>query len=284
MPSLKAVEDEIDRLSYVIKAAEDWVPQYGKDPKTHAKLIKIEVQLDRSMRGYFRDLSERVVKMINWSAYQGQVTADFDVRVLINDDDLDLEDDTIMQLMYDPIASGVYTGVSAGEEIYNRTVGLTPTSVAVQQAARERVAELVGKRLNKQGVAVPNPNADYHITETTRQQIRDSIATSLSLGEKYQDAIARLQTTIADYDRASMIAATESVNAYQKGLMTFGDQSGAVGKEWISSNPDDECGDNDQQGIIDINDDFQSGDSEPAAHPNCRCSLRLVYPEELNSN
>lgn len=281
MADLKAVREEADQLGYIIKASEDWAKPYAKDPKTHAKIIKLEVKLENALVDYFKELSQRVQRAVNWSAYMGQIQASFDVNVIINDDALDAEDGAIMQVMFDPILEGVYLGATAGEKIYNRPIGITQTTAAVQEAARNRIAELVGKKLNKHGVAVDNPNADYAITETTRNMIRQSVATSMSLGENYQDAISRLQNVIADPGRAGMIAATESVNAYQKGLMSFGSESGAVGKEWISSNPDDECGDNDNQGIIDINDNFDSGDSEPAAHPNCRCSLRLVYANEM---
>jgi hypothetical protein len=291
MADIDAVRDEADKLTSLILATspsgEDWVKQYGKDPQTHAKIIKIETSMQRSLRDYFKGLSDRAVRYVNWYAYASRVQAadDFSVDVLINDGALDDEDGLIMKVMYDPVLQGIYTGALAGEVIYNRPVGTTPTSDFVQQAARSRVAELVGKKLDKKtGLIVDNPKSEYRITDTTRNEIRQSIATSLGLGETYQQAISRMQDIIENDARAEMIAATESVNAYQKGLVEFGNQSGATAKEWISSNPNDECGDNDDAGIIDYNDTFPSGDDEPPAHPNCRCSLRLVYPDELNSD
>jgi len=281
MDKFEAIEDEIEQADILIKAAEKWSPQYKKDPKSQAKLIRFEAKLERILRKYFRDLSERVPAYVNWSAYAGFVQA-FDVDVLIDDEDLDYEDGLVFNLLYDDYAKGIAIGADAGEVIYKRPIGISETSAAVQRAAREQVAMLVGKKVDKSGRVVDNPRADYQISNKTRQDIRESINTSLSLGETIESAKIRLSKTINNPKRAEIIAQTESVNAYQIGLKTFGEESGAVGKEWLSLNDDDECGDNANAGIIDLNDSFPSGDKEPAAHPRCRCSLRLVYPEEIN--
>lgn len=282
-------EDEIERLDNAIKAAEQWSDEYSKAPDQHASLITTESKIERKLREYFRGLADRSVGFVNWANYElsaRTVRAD-ETEVIVNIDDtlLGQEDALVIQAIYDPVTAAVALGIESGETIYQTSVGLSESSVDVQRAARDLVAQLVGKKLDKDGNIVANPNAKYRISDRTRTEIRESIRTSLSLGETITDAQARLQRTIRDPNRAMTIARTETVNAYQRGITLFGDKSGAVGKEWLSVNPNDICGQYAAQGVVPI-DYFYDPTvklKHPAAHPNCRCSIRLVYPEELGA-
>jgi hypothetical protein len=55
---MQDVEQRLERIQRLIKAAEDWAGIYDKSPETKAKLIKNEVKLERLMRGYFNGFSE----------------------------------------------------------------------------------------------------------------------------------------------------------------------------------------------------------------------------------
>jgi phosphohistidine phosphatase SixA len=45
-------------------------------------------------------------------------------------------------------------------------------------------------------------------------------------------------------------------------------------KQWVTdADPCEDCEDNADEGWIDADDEFPSGDDEPPAHPNCHCSL-----------
>lgn len=285
MFKLTEAESEVEKLSNVILAAEDWSDLYREDEQNLAKLIKTESRLETVMRRYFREMSDRASTFINWYGYvemlrQVSAADDLTVDVIIIDGPLDAEDAIFIQTMFDPIAQAVALGSQAGETLYSVELGLSETSAVVQRTAKEQVAELVGKKVDPDGTIINNPKAKYKISEKTRADIRQSISTSLSLGEDQATATERLKKTIKNPKRAATIARTETVNAYQRGLLTMGNESGAVGKEWQSVNDTDICGTNGNQGIIKINDLFASGHSAPAAHPNCRCGLRLVYPEE----
>lgn len=279
--SIATIENELERQDRVVIAAEDWSKQYNQDPTSHAKLIKGEAKLARLLRGYFRDLSKRAPNYVNWPNYS-LVKADIKIDLILNDAAFDGESDILMQILHDPLLSTIAAGAMGGELIYNRPLGLSDTSASIQKLARDQVARLVGKRLDKNGHIVDNPNSSYSITDVTRDRIIESIKTSLGLGETVEDATSRIERLVNDPYRAGVIAATESVNGYQSGLAQMATQSGAVGKEWQDVGADDVCADNSAEGIIDINDSFGSGDSQPAAHPNCRCGLRYVYPEELS--
>lgn len=288
MINLTEAEIEAEELGNMIAAAEDWSKQYSKDAETHGKLIRVESRLETLLRRYYKELSERAANYVDWAQYnirKAQISAkdDFSVDVIIQDGPLGAEDSIFIQTVFDPVAQAVALGAQAGETLYSVEIGLSQTSAVVQRTAKEMVADLVGKKVLDDGTIVDNPKAKYKITSKTRDDIRQSISTSLSLGEDQTDAVERLRNTIKNPKRAATIARTEAVNAYQRGLLLMGDESGAVGKEWQAVNFNDICGTNANQGIIKLNERFASGHLTPAAHPNCRCGLRLVYPEELKS-
>lgn len=284
MDSNNLFDDEFEVNHALVQASkETWAKSYGKTPEIHAKLIRNQAKTAKVLRKYFRGLSQRAPDYIDWKAYN-QIQADkLNVKILINTDQFfDDEDSEFMNDMYDPIALAAALGAGAAEEVYSIPLGLNGASAAIQTAARGQIAQLIGKKLDKSGNIVNNPNPKYNINETTRDQIEQSIRTSLNLGETQEDATLRLQGILDDPDRAALIANTETVNAYQKGQSVYASETDAVGKEWESSNPDDICGENADAGPIGIDDSYPSGDDEPTAHPNCVCNQRFIYQQEAD--
>jgi SPP1 gp7 family putative phage head morphogenesis protein len=256
------VETEIERLGVIISASETWSRSYKKDPTTHAKLLKQEAKLARIMRGYLRGVAERSTKYVNWMKYQSDmIKKGFDVNVMVDDGEFDdTEVDILINALHDPLIAGMVIGAEAGQTIYDRDLGIGTTNTEILKAARKYSGELVTQ-----------------ISNTTKNKIKQSIETSLHLGEDYQTAVERLNETLKDYRRAEMIARTEAVNAYNKGLLSFADQSGATQKEWQADGATDECDTLDGQ-IIGIDESFDyGGEDGPPLHPNCRCGLRLIY-------
>jgi hypothetical protein len=142
---------------------------------------------------------------------------------------------------------------------------------------------LVGKRLDKDGNLIDNPKAEYRISDTTRKDIRESIRTSLSLGEDQNTAAERLRAVIRNPKRAELIAQTEAVNSFQGGLLTFGKSAGAVGKEWQDIGAIDQCRDYSRLGVVELGYLYGGKYLSPSCHPRDRCGLRLVFPEELSN-
>lgn len=285
---IAALEDEVERSTAVIIAAEKWAKGYDKDPDSHVKLIKLEAKFERVLRTYFKELASKVDTFINWHEYhrrnvQVQAADDFTVDVVV-EQVLDQEDGLLMQVIYEPVETAVFLGATTGENVYKRPLGIGKTTEFIQRAAKERVADLVGKKVDKNGLIIDNPKSKYRISERTRREIRESLNTSLSLREDIPTATKRLQATIKNPKRAELIAQTETVNAYQDGIHEFGLRSGAVGHEWETIGATDVCATNAAQGIIPIDKPFYSGHLKPTAHPRCRCNERLVYPEELEAS
>jgi hypothetical protein len=285
-----ALTSEIEKLGMAIAAAEDWSKEYDKDPEGKAKLISQEAKLETGIRTWMRACADRVVtQYVNWPAYNHQLQVQardnikaFDYNYVFNDSAFDDEDSAFSAAVHDQILYGITIGGQSGEQIYNKPIGITQTSDFITAAARDRVAALVGKKVQKDGTVVDNPNSSMSVTDTTRAKIQQSIQTSYQLHENQDDATKRLSGTIKDYTRAGTIARTEMVNAYSTGLTSFAHESGATGKEWQDVGATDECADNSAEGIIALDDSFDSGDDQPPAHPNCRCGLRIVYSNEFD--
>lgn len=155
-------------------------------------------------------------------------------------------------------------------------------------AAEDRAAELVGMKWNGDKL-VPNPSADMAITESTRNGIRQLVVKSLTDGLTVDEFANELESSYQFSNlRAETIARTELASAHVQGTLTAWKSSGLVeGKRWLlgSEHPgiEDECDENEADGVIDLDDVFSSGDDGPPAHPNCVCavvsSLRVAKEE-----
>lgn len=274
----------------LVLASEDWAKGFTKAPEVHGKLLRCNARMERKIIQYFRELASNTDKFISWSAYghiiqhvsASQVDA-YDVSVVVNDTYLDQSDDAFITVIFEDIALATTLGAQAGEVIYKIPLGITPTDADIQKIAHEHVAKLVGKRIDDNGNIIDNPNSEYQISDKTRADIRQSIQTSVNLGEDVQTATKRLQKTIKNVKRAQTIANTETVNSYSAGLLHFGGVSNAIGKEWEDNGALDVCAEYSHRGAVPFDYSYDGIDG-PTAHPNCRCNLRLIYQNELDDN
>jgi len=177
-------------------------------------------------------------------------------------------------------------GARYGEDVVNQV------NERALEFARNRSAELVGMKWVN-GELVDNPNAEWSITQSTRDMLNQTILEGLDNGlgvDGLADAIMAMPTDEADMGaftqfRARMIARTETIAAHAAGDAQGLRQAAATGlhvqKEWYADKEAcDDCLANMDQGPIELDDVFESGDSEPPAHPNCECSLNGVTDDE----
>ena len=170
-------------------------------------------------------------------------------------------------------------------------VGVTDRSDLVDQVndravayAKDRAAEMVGKKWID-GELVDNPNAEWVITDSTRDEIRSIITNGLSDNIGH-DAIADAIREAGAFSgtRAELIADTEirwanSVGALE-GYKAARGAGVSVMKEWLpAEDACDICQENADVGPIPLDDEFPSGDTETPAHPNCKCSISPVVED-----
>lgn len=152
---------------------------------------------------------------------------------------------------------------------------------AAVEWARERSAELVGMKYNADGELADNPRAEWSISDSTRDMLRDTITQATEEGWSMDRLAGAISADDAFSDtRAMMIARTESATADVQGNLVGYKAAAEVGvqvqKEWITAGDElvsEDCAANAEQGPIDLDDTFQSGASAPPEHPNCRCDL-----------
>ena len=187
-------------------------------------------------------------------------------------------------------------GVVAGDASVKALaqIGVNPESDLVDVVndralawATSRAAELVGKRVLADGSVIDNPSKAWAIDPATRDMIRSTIETVLkdNLGsEALVDALQDPKTFAFSADRADMISRTEIARANSVGALesykSARDAGVTVLKSWeVDDEPCPICEANGDQDPIPLDDDFESGDSEPPAHPNCECALSPVVDE-----
>ncbi|MDE3023544.1 MAG: phage portal protein, partial [Pseudomonadota bacterium] len=154
--------------------------------------------------------------------------------------------------------------------------------------ARNRGAELVGKKW-VDGELVNNPDAQWVITDTTRDMLKTEIQDAITNGLTMDELTAQLTDSHAFSEvRAAMIARTEVARATSMGSLAgyavAESQGVKVKKKWVTAGDDkvdtSMCAPNAEAGAIALKSDFPSGDLTPPAHPNCRCSIVPVIDKE----
>jgi len=127
------------------------------------------------------------------------------------------------------------------------------------------------------------------IDDTTRDVVRGVISRGLDDNMSLDDIITELsESTTFSAERAELIARTEIRSANSMGALegykVARDEAGVQTKKLWSTAGDDDvdediCAANEEEGPIDLDDAFQSGDMAPPGHPRCRCALVPIVEE-----
>lgn len=141
--------------------------------------------------------------------------------------------------------------------------------------AKNRSAELVGKRINAEGDIVDNPNSAYSVDDATRELIRSDVTTAMEEGWSNDELASALVDNYAFSEhRAETIARTETAFADTNGNKALYEASGLVeSKQWIvGADCCDICAELDGE-VVGLDEKFSDGSDCPPGHPNCRCDF-----------
>ena len=116
------------------------------------------------------------------------------------------------------------------------------------------------------------------LTNTTVNDIGNSIADALEQGLSANQAAKLIRRNVASSSRALMIAITEQNRAMSAATINRYKEMQIMKMEWEVSDPCDKCALNANQ-VVPVGGTFNSGDTQPPAHPNCRCALLPVIPD-----
>lgn len=237
-------------------------------------VAKIERRLARGLSSILatlaRTVSTQVQAKLN-AVVKAEYPDDFDLDELLRDLNLDV----LMSARDELEDAMAKVGAETGRVALSQIGQLVDDDQIVERVneraliwATERAGELIGLG-----------DGDFDLLETTRDMIRatiaDGIANNLStsqIGDALEEAYA-----FSD-DRAQLIAATEITSANSEGALAGYEEAKAAGvnvkKSWLVLEDGCEiCQENADAGVIDLDEEFPSGDMAPGAHPNCRCVL-----------
>ncbi len=151
--------------------------------------------------------------------------------------------------------------------------------------ARDRAAELVGKRYDKDGNLVDNPNAQMTITDSTREMLSATVTQAMEEGwsnDRLTDEV--LANHAFSAERAETIARTETAFADIEGNLAGYEESGLVaGKQWLTApNCCPKCAKLNGK-IVPLDAYFVPGSYRKNAplHPHCRCDNLPVLIEDM---
>ena len=241
--------------------------------KSASKVVAIQIQkgLDNLQRTEADDDLQKILNEIDFSGWAVLIEPTSDILEEIYKDG---SIEALMQIGFAP--------EKAMTSLLNRKA---------LEFAETRAADLIGMRNIGTSIApqwIINPDVEYSITSSTREMLRTTVRDAYEKGwspQKLQSAIE--DSTGFNADRAEMISRTELAFADSNGNMEAYRASGVVhGKEWIvgsGHDQDDECDDNEEAGVIPLDEIFPSGDDAPPSHPNCVCDVLPVVMEEIET-
>lgn len=260
-------------------------------PYDSAKMSKARAKMSKAIRSQFIAIGKDVGNQVHRHALilgkvdenetpeekaareAAQIAAGIDLSGLEG-----IADDVVGTLEGVAEAAGQLTLLQVGLGQNDKLTG--QVALRAMNFARNRSAELVGKRWTADGELIDNPDARWAITDSTRTMLRNTIADALQDNVSVDDLANRIRASYAfSEDRSALIAETEVARANVQGALEGAREARDAGVElqkvWLigSENVCDECIDNADQGPIDLDDDFESGDDGPPAHPDCHCSL-----------
>lgn len=176
------------------------------------------------------------------------------------------------------LAEAALKGVADGAAQAGAFVGFREVQDQARAWAKERAAEMVGKKY-VDGQLVDNPDARYAISDTTREELHRIFSEEANLAPA--DFLKAIQNagTFSE-DRARLIAKTELKTIGQRSQYEGWRKSGKVSMvKWHLSSVGIHCPlciANAEQGPVPLNKAFSSGHEAPPAHPRCGCYLTVA--------
>ena len=123
-------------------------------------------------------------------------------------------------------------------------------------------------------------NADSYFKKFNKETVVNlgtALSDAIELGLDAESAAVMIAKHVANPSRALTIAITEQNRAMSFSSIERYKEAGLQKMEWAVSDPCDICAKNNGQVVV-IGQPFASNDTQPPAHPHCRCVLLPVIP------
>lgn len=182
-------------------------------------------------------------------------------------------------MMADIVRDGAVNAMlQVGIDVEARKEVMNVVNAYAVEYAKQRSAELVGMRVDALGSIIPNPRAEWQITDSTRAYLRADVREAIAEGWSNDTLAAKTAQSYGfSRERAMVISRTETIRASNAGSLESYKVSGLVkSKEWLTAEDDKvtpDCVLNGEAGPVALDSAFPSGAMAPPDHPNCRCTI-----------
>jgi len=117
------------------------------------------------------------------------------------------------------------------------------------------------------------------ISDYSHDLLGTALADGIAQGKTPVQIANDIRDSLSAPERALTIAITEGQRAKISANLDSYQANGVEQIEWTVNDPDDaDCLDNEGQ-IVNLGDEFRSGDTQPPVHPNCQCDVIPVMPD-----
>lgn len=170
--------------------------------------------------------------------------------------------------MVDKVTAGADEIADVAEDVYGKHIGKTKALDAIESDIRKTLSTAYESTGTELGT-------------TARSRFDSYIAQRMKYVKNSFKLLDNPKTDKSD-ERAQFIGLTETRDAQAFGTTLGWAHSGkSVQKQW-ETNGDccDACSDNEDDGPIDVDELFSSGDYAPGAHPGCDCDIEYVTDDD----
>ena len=249
---------------------------HGLKKKTYAKLSRTNVARAKnfaaSITDYFDKIKPGIIKQLV-AAYDksAKVHDSAELRKSAGDDisaDLTLDFTAILNVSTKQLTAAAREGAEdAKQELDGRGDPFDPAAIAAG-VGEYNAGELI-KGLDPATRDMIAGDINEAFTEGwSTSQLAGKLEDNYAFSEGRASTIARTEVAFAD--------STASMKAYRESSVVTGK------KVLLAENPCEICQENANDGIIDLDEDFSSGDDTSPFHPNCECAVSPVIGNEDN--
>lgn len=191
---------------------------------------------------------------------------------------------TALKKAWKPMSKYVDYDKTLGYLLWSGEQGGTAASKMIGATGKFRLQNSkITAKLGERSTWLLDSMDDSQLT-SLRVAVVEGIQKDLTVHELRNSIHAKFEDEISQY-RAEMVTRTEFANAATLVSKESYKKNGVERWQWSqpAGEEDDICTDNDGE-VRDIGDEFPSGDDRPPAHPNCKCDVIPVLPDDFDAS
>ena len=196
-------------------------------------------------------------------------------------------DSKVLKTIFSRLYAEMYsTGQASAEDYVYRTVKARKKSdLSINwdnwQPGNRAAAALIAPSGGLKGLLNKADIVIQSINQTSYDLLGTQLANGIAIGASSKQIAGMINDALGSTPRALVIARTEGSRASNAAAADTYNAMGISQWEWSATDPVNcDCVDNDGE-IVEMGQEFPSGDLQPPAHPNCVCKILPVIPDSV---